>query len=102
MNRENTQKRPVLDVYTDVENAICNLSTLPSVLQLIIDGFHLDEKITDEEMIKAYAYDLFARRDDLYKSIYLVRNIISDTVDQLRAIRISEEDPDDAGKESEV
>lgn len=95
MNEKKTALKSTIDVYTDVENAICNLSTLPSILQLIIDGFNLDGSNTPDDIeLTARALDFYARREDMYNSIYLVRNVIYDTVKELRSIKL-EADLDD-------
>lgn len=101
MKENNAKKRSAFDVFWDVENATNKLEALPSILQLIIENFDLDRELTGDEKQKN-AYDYSIRRDDLYNSIYLVQSIIFDTVSQLKAIKLSEEVPGDAGNESEV
>ena len=83
MNKENMSLRNSLSVLSDVENATCVLSTLPTALQLLVDRYHLDNNSLSEPE----TYDYLAGRHDINEIIYLVRNTIFDVLKDLEDIR---------------
>ncbi len=84
-------ERTAFEVYTDVENATFELSALPSVLNLIIENYHLDnEELSLDEM------DDFRRGwKTIYNALFMVRNSIADVVDKLHDIKLVNDDPED-------
>ena len=84
-------ERTAFEVYTDVENATFELSALPSVLNLIIENYHLDnEELSPDEM------DDFRRGwKTIYNALFMVRNSIADVVDKLHDIKLVNDDPED-------
>ncbi len=96
MSKKNREQRSAIQVYSDIEDVKVYLSTLPSILQLVIESFHLDNTdITDDDI-----RDYMARREDLYNSIFLVQTTIYDCIEKIRNISVWNDS--DVPTESEV
>lgn len=84
MNTQPTELRDVIEVFTDVENAVAGLDLLPRLLQLLIDRYNLDSnELTEDER-----FDLSMASDTLYSVLYTVQSRLYTMSDKLNAISI--------------
>lgn len=76
------EKKSIFQLLSDIENSTLNLETIPTILNLLINDFHLDNKTLEEPEI----YDLVARHDMIYDTVVLARNVIIDTLEELERV----------------
>ena len=82
MNGQKYVMKSGLEVLTEVEMATCKLICLPSLIQLIIETFELDQPELSEKAL----YNFKARREMLYSTIYIVKDAIHEVNDDLAKI----------------
>lgn len=80
---KNTDKElhAAIDTYTETENAISELETVPDLLQTVIDHFNLERS----ELSEADAYNLVDQHTRLYNLLYLAQRTIDDSLTRLRS-----------------
>lgn len=101
MKETQTKFKPTIQVYSEVEDAILNLEAIPSLLNLIIDQYHLDDISKKDEDRMVFALDFLARKEDLLNLIVLTRDIVYESVSKIHSIKLGA-DPDDVQDEKEV
>ena len=71
MQMEN-QSKGAYQMYCEIEDLRTNLELMPSVIQLLVEKYHLDQaNLTDEEK-----FDLSRANHDIYDVLALVQNTI--------------------------